>query len=486
MAILLAVAVQPVRGQEHPPRSGGAPHGVADTARAMGMDDMMAGPLGIPRTREGSGTAWLPDSSPMYALHWRAGAWGLMLHGNVFLQYIDEGSERGDEQLGSVNWIMGMARRPLAGGDITLRAMLSAEPITVGECGYPDLLATGEFCADRGPLHDRQHPHDLFMELAALYERALAEDLAFQVYAAPAGEPALGPAAYPHRPSALLNLFAPINHHWHDATHISFGVLTAGLFGRRWKVEGSVFNGREPDDDRYGIDLAPLDSYGGRVWYLPSGQWTLQFSAANLNEAEQHEPGEPRIDVFRVTASAAHHRPVGENGWWASALVWGRNDEDGAPATHGVLLESTLDLDERHVFFGRAEWVGKTGEELALGVQRLDEEVFTIGKLHLGYLRQFAPLGHLLVGVGAGLSLCFVGDRPEPFYGTRFPVGFAIFGNLRLARMGMGAAHPAPHAPEQSAPGAEPGGKPARRHERAQGASATPAGGVPPGRSSVI
>lgn len=260
-------------------------HGArADTARAP----MRVGPLGIPHTREASGTSWLPDFSPMYAFHWRAGRWDLMLHGNAFLYYVDEGSDRGDEDVGSINWVMAMARREVLEGVFSARLMLSAEPATIGECGYPDLLATGEFCDELGFLHDRQHPHDLFMELAAMYERELSERVAIQLYGGLAGEPALGPVGYPHRLSALPNPFAPVTHHWQDATHIVFGVVTAGLFTRNWKLEGSVFNGREPDENRWDLDLDALDSYSGRLWYADE-RWALQLSGARLTEAELHE-----------------------------------------------------------------------------------------------------------------------------------------------------------------------------------------------------
>jgi hypothetical protein len=199
---------------------------MADTMR-MADHAMMTGQLGIPQSREGSGTSWLPDASPMYAVHSQAGPWSLMFHGNVFLQYIDEGGERGESQIGSVNWLMGMAQRPLGGGALALRAMVSAEPFTVGECGFPQLLQSGESCNGE-PLHDRQHPHDLFMELAAKYDRALTDRVGVEVYGGPVAEPALGPTAFPHRPSSMPYPSAPISHHWLDASHISFGSVTGG------------------------------------------------------------------------------------------------------------------------------------------------------------------------------------------------------------------------------------------------------------------
>ena len=402
----------------------------------MRMMQLMQGPLGIPMQREGSGTSWLPDSTRMYAAHRMAGSWLLMLHGNLFAQYISEGGDRGDDQFGSINWIMGMARRKAAGGDLTFRAMMSAEPVTVGECGYPDLLATGESCSGGEPIHDRQHPHDLFMELAAGYERELTPGLAFQLYGGPVGEPAIGPVAYPHRLSAFPNPIAPIGHHWFDATHITFGVATAGLFGRSWKVEGSVFNGREPDEDRYDLDLDRLDSYSGRLWLLPSANWAIQASAGRLTEVEPGRGGEPPGDQTRITASATYHRPLAMQGTWASTAAWGRNVEEDH-STNAFLVETNLNLAERNVFFVRAEAAEKTGEDLVLEDPALSERIFTVSTVGGGYVRQFGPFGSLVASLGARAAVSFVPSDLESFYGFRFPTGFAVFVNLRPRPMSM-------------------------------------------------
>ena len=245
--------------------------------KGMAASDMMTAPLGIPMTRDGSGTSWQPDSSPMAAIHANIGEWQFMLHGVAFLGLDSQGSARGDAQFNSVNWLMGMASHPLGAGVISARVMMSLEPLTVGGFGYPLLLQTGE--SWRGlPLHDRQHPHDLFMETALMYTAPITDDIGAQFYAAPAGEPAFGPVAFPHRVSARSNPLAPIGHHWQDSTHISYGVVTAGVFGRLWKVEGSWFNGREPDENRYNFDLRTPDSFSARLSVNPSSNLSLQAS----------------------------------------------------------------------------------------------------------------------------------------------------------------------------------------------------------------
>ena len=401
------------------------------------------GEQSVPMTRQGSGTAWLPDASPMYAVHRMQGAWELMMHGNSFVQYLEDETPRGTHQVGSINWLMAMARRPAGAGRIGLNAMFSLEPWTIRGCGYPDLLASGERC-DGQAIVDRQHPHDLFMELAASYERPLTRQLAIQIYGGPSGEPALGPVAYPHRVSAFANPLAPISHHWLDATHITFGVVTAGLYGRRWKAEGSVFNGREPDEDRLNVDLGALDSYSGRLWVLPSDRLALQVSAGHLREAESaDEEGGPRPDVDRVTASVTYHRMLENGGVWASTAAWGRNRESGR-STDFVLGETTLTVRDRDSWFGRLEIGKKPAHDLDL--HELND-AFTVAKAQVGYVRFVETGTALRAGVGVTASVGVLPGALRDLYGGRTALGFGLFLTIRPAAMVMSAADP--HAGHQ-------------------------------------
>jgi hypothetical protein len=401
------------------------------------MDMKMVGPLDISMARDGSGTSWLPHATPMYVIHRTLGAWDVMAHGNAFLQYINEPGPRGDDDFGSVHWFMGMAHRHVAGASLMFRAMMSLEPATVGKCGYPDLLATGETCNGK-PLHDRQHPHDLFMELAVQYQREINPRLAYQLYGALAGEPTLGPVAYPHRISATPNPLAPVTHHWLDSTHIAFGVLSAGVYQHRWKVEGSVFNGREPDEDRWGLDLARPDSFAGRIWLLPNDRWALQFSAGHLEEGEEPELGALRVDVDRVTASATYHRRLTATTMSATTVAWGQNLEEER-RTNALLAETALQLDERNSVFGRAELVEKTAHDLAL--EEMADTTFTISKLQAGYVRQFDAVASWVPGVGASLSFGIVPDRLRPVYDGRVSAGFAVFLSVRPSENGATTGH---------------------------------------------
>ena len=340
-------------------------HDSASTHPAQAMDDMaerMAGVLGIPHTRLGSGTSWLPEASPHYGWHIVRGGWSLMVHGIAYAEYDRQLGTRGNDQFGSINWGMLMAMHSLWGGMLHLHGMMSAEPATIGSAGYPLLLQSGE--SYRGEqLHDRQHPHDLFMELSAMYEHPIAQNLALSLYAAPVGEPASGPVAFPHRPSAASDPLAPLGHHWQDATHITYGVLTLGMFSRTWKVEGSIFNGREPDEHRTDIETRRLDSYAARVFYNPTVSWSYSASMAYLASPEVLHPEE---SVHRYSASIMNTRLFGSRGQWSSSIIYGANAVNGAPLANSALAETDLSIDGVNTFFGRAEFVQKSAQDLAV------------------------------------------------------------------------------------------------------------------------
>lgn len=398
---------------------------------AMPSMTMLTRPLGIPMSRMGSGTSWLPDGSPMRAYHFAPEGWMLMVHGDADLYYDHQGTTRGDDQVGSTNWAMIMAMHAVGRGMLHLHGMLSAEPFTVGARGYPLLLQTGE--SYRGiPLRDRQHPHDLFMELSARYEVPVAGNLGLSIYAAPVGEPAIGPVAYMHRPSAQNDPFAPLGHHWEDATHITYGVVTAGVFTRTIQLEGTLFQGREPDDDRYDFDFGALDSYGGRVTVNPTSHWSLAASCGYLKSPEELHPNE---NQHRLGASVLYTRRIARDGDWASALVYGANKHTapGQPSQgfeHSILVESNVQLDDRNSIFGRAEWTQKSAEELVVPAADPGAR-FNVSALVLGYVREVAEYGGASLGLGVRGSLDFLPEGPKAAYGTRTPAGIALYARLR-------------------------------------------------------
>lgn len=389
----------------------------------------MLGPLGISHVRMGSGTSWMPDSSPMHATHAIWGNWIAMIHGVAFAQYDDQDSRRGDRQLGITDWEMLMLMRRVGSGMLHLHGMASLEPATIGPKGYPLLLQTGESYKG-APLHDRQHPHDFVMELAALFQQPVASNLAVELYGGLAGEPALGPVAFMHRPSAQNDPLAPLGHHWQDATHISYGVVTAGLYSREWKLEGSWFNGREPDENRWNLDLRTPDSYSGRVTVNPTGRVSISGWYGFLASPEALHPDE---SLHRYGASVQYGARGVAGGAWGSMLLWGANAHDGQ-VQHSVAAESNLELGMRNAVFARAEYVQKNAEELVLsGVDPARE--FSVGSLVGGYMREIASIPGGTIGIGGRASVNFVPDALEAAYGTRTPEGFDVYVRVRPKRM---------------------------------------------------
>jgi len=398
-------------------------------------------------SRDGSGTAWFPDETPMHGVtrQWRE--WTIAFHGTGFAQFLYEPGNQhrtggaSTHQFSVPNWGMVMGRRMVGRGRVGVRGMISLDPLTIPGCGYLSLLATGETC-DGDTIHDRQHPHDLFMELAADYDRPLRGTTRWQVYGGLAGEPALGPAGFPHRPSAAVNPIAPIGHHWLDATHIVFGVVTAAVYDRRWKAEVSAFNGREPDEHRAGLDLGPLDSIAGRLSFLPTSTIALQVSAGHLQDAELEFESQPRTNVDRLTASATYHRPLARGGSWASTLAVGVNSArelipEGSfdSRTAAWLLETSVTLGERHTFFGRAEAVEKPAHDLH--AHEFPFSIFTVGKLQAGYVRQLLRWKTMDAGLGATASVSFVPQELESRYGGPTASGVGFFLVVRPVGHGM-------------------------------------------------
>ncbi len=386
--------------------------------------------LDLPMNREGSGTAWQPDSTPMYAKGFMLGGWSMMAGELAFGGYDYQGSRRGAGQVFSTNWAMLMAEHELLGGELGARLMMSGEEFTDGGRGYPLLLQSGEEFHGV-PNHDRQHPHDLFMEMAATYAHSITKDLGLELYGGPVGEPALGPVAAPHRESAAADPFAPLGHHWMDSTHVTFGVVTAGIFTRNLKLEASWFNGREPDENRSNFDFRRMDSYSTRLSYNPMPDLSMQVSWGYLKSPEQLDPN---VSVNRITASTTYDRPLASGGNWATTAGWGRNIGSTGKPTDALLLESNLDFDTKNVLFGRAEFVRKTGEDLDFSPAG---QVYNVGAISLGYLRNFDLLNAFVVAPGVMVTTNFIDGRLDSAYHSQTPVGVAAFIRLRPAPMKM-------------------------------------------------
>lgn len=393
-----------------------------------------------------SGTAWEPTQTPQAAWHLRQRhGWELMLHGNLFLFFDQETGPRGVGKAGSMNFLMLMEQHRMGRGSLLLREMFSAEPMTAPHGGFPELFQTGE-TYHGAPLIDRQHPHDVFGELSATYLVPFRDNrLQWFAYGALAGEPALGPVAYIHRASAEELPRAPLGHHLQDSTHISYGVLTSGVIlgsthRAQLKLDASAFNGREPDERRYTIDFAPLDSWSARGSVLLGERWAAQYSFGHLVKPEAFEPG----NTDRQTASVSYSRASGTHEW-VNTLLWGRNRKGFAASPQNSYLVESLLRRRRNAVFTRLELVDK--DELFPPEQTypptqssvtaaLTGRQFRIGAYTFGASHSLIQDDRWNVALGADLTLYSKPQLLDGNYG-RTPVGWQLFVRVRPAGMQM-------------------------------------------------
>jgi len=402
-------------------------HGTPTTEHTAHDHEMQSALGPYPMRREGSGTSWQPDATPMQGLHFTAGDWALMAHGFANVAYDDQTGPRGDTKSFTQSMAMLMANRRAGPGTLGLRAMLSLDP-TMGKSGYPLLFQTGETADGTSPLVDRQHPHDFFMELSTSYSLPLGDNGSVFAYFGLPGEPALGPPAFMHRFSGMRNPEAPLTHHWLDSTHITFGVATIGASRGPVQVEASWFNGREPDQFRWNIETRRFDSWSARLSYNPTKELSMQLSYGDLASPEQLEPD---VRVRRTTASATYHADLADV-QWATTVAYGRNAKTG-PALDtsepAWLIESTWALRDTHAVFARAEQL--TNGELFAHGDPLHGQQFRVRKLSLGYVYDFAKTGPLKWGVGGVVGFLDAPSSLDASYGSH-PRSFMVFLQGRL------------------------------------------------------
>jgi hypothetical protein len=387
----------------------------------------------------GSGTSWAPSSSQMRMWDKISGNWLLMLHFNVFAGVNSQGGPRGVSKLESQNWLMPMAFHKLGKGTLQLRGMFSLEPFTFAPGGSPLLFQTGETYKGQ-PLIDRQHPHDLWMELSAQYTLGLGERGTWYTYFGYPGEPALGPPAFMHRDSASENPSAALAHHLQDSTHISFGVLTTGFTYRWFKLEGSIFNGREPDENRYNFEAHPWNSRSARLTFAPNKNWAMQVSYGFLRRPEASEP---TTDIRRTTASVQYNKPF-NRGNWASAFIWGRNHTSSPGQVHnlnGYTAESTVNFLDKNYLYTRLELVDKNellrASDRALLRLKDDHPSFRIGAYTFGGVRDVWNTRKVSMAIGSDLTFYSKPAVLDRLYGNN-PVSWRLFLRLRPSKMDMG------------------------------------------------
>ena len=468
LALVLALSASVYARSQQPSMPGmdmsEAPKPTPAPAKPMPGMDMMAQPTTLIEsqlTHMSSGTSVEPASTPMFMLMTQRRGWMLMLHGTASIsatqQHAD--SNRGSGKLYSINWIMPMAMRQLGPGgkygQLTLRTMLSLEPATITGQNFPELFQQGE-TAHGKPIVDGQHPHDFFMELAALYDLRLGRHTLLSLYAAPVGDPAIGPTAYPHRMSASESPLAALGHHQQDSTHIALNVFTGGLTYRTLRIEASGFHGAEPTEARWNLQPSPnglaVDSYSSRLTFSPTQNLTGQYSIAHIVSPEALYPGE---DQQRQTASVMYNRPIGAHhdttsmpgmdmatpatGNWSTTLLWGRTKSlhEGSKQ-NSYLLESLLKFHSRNYLWTRIENAGRSNELLLkpgspLPPNFAELPIAHVPAISLGYDRDYRLIPHLLIAPGAQFTTYIT---PTPLVATygKHPFGAVLFLRLRLTQ----------------------------------------------------
>lgn len=381
---------------------------------------------------EMSGTAANPSAWPMPMVQQPLGAWNMSFMAQAFLDDAQQSGPRGGDKLYSTNWFMANTEHKAgANGAFQFQVMLSLEPATITDRRYPLLFQTGETAYGRA-IVDGQHPHDFIMGLGVQYALSIGESTTLEIYAAPVGDPALGPIAYPHRASAMELPQATLAHHLEDSTHISDDVLTAGLAYKKVKLEASGFHGAEPNEFRWNIDYGPIDSWSTRLWFFPSPNWAAQVSIGHLTHPEMLEPG----DQTRSTASVEYSKPL-PGGAWSTSLIWGRTY---STSTHrdlnGYTLESLLPIRRDNFLTGRIELVDK--DELFSDDPLLEAQLdaaygstFRIGAYTIGYTRDIRIFRHMETGIGANIEAYSLPSAIKPYYGQH-PIGANIFLRFRL------------------------------------------------------
>jgi hypothetical protein len=393
--------------------------------------------LSLPMTRNGSGTGWLPDASPMYGAMYHSKKWMYMLHGNLFLRYNNQDfsnkGSRGGEKFDVPNWVMFMGQRKAGrNGLFHFNTMFSLDAAIAGGSGYPLLFQSGEMYKGN-PLVDRQHPHDLFAELSVSYSYRFSKKIDVFAYVGYPGEPALGPVAFMHRPSALYNPDAPISHHWVDATHITFGVATVGVRLGQFKLEGSSFTGREPNEKRFDFDKPKFDSWSGRLSYNPSANWAFQVSHGFLKSPEQLHPGE---DINKTSASAIYSLPLRNDGWINATAVWGQNKVKDHRGENSFLLEGSW-VKRKLAIHGRYEWVEKSTEELVLDENIYGHDaIFPVNLLTVGFNYDLFNVSKMKIAAGSQFTWYSADNKLNSLYGKN-PMAVEVYVRLYPSLMRM-------------------------------------------------
>ena len=357
--------------------------------------------------------------------------WMTMFHGYAFLNFNHQGGPSGGEEFESQNHFMLVSMRRLWGGKVSLLGTFTLEPATVPPEGSRELFQRGETYKGN-LLVDRQHPHDLFVQIGAAWERSLSPSVRVRFSLAPVGEPALGPTAYPHRLSASENPTAPLSHHNHDSTHISADVITGAMTAGPLTVEASGFHGQEPDENRWDIDQGKLDSYSGRLTVSAPAGFRSRSPRVSGRTRRSSSPATRRVRPLRSSWERGD-----PSDFIAATLVTGLNQTDDG-REWGHMLEWTWKFGGKNFFYGRVEKVDRDLYELIHKKQRPEDiprDRVSVEAATLGFVRDLPILALANTGVGADLTFYRFPSSLDPVYGSH-PISFHGFVRVRFGSHG--------------------------------------------------
>ncbi len=374
--------------------------------------------INTPLSMEGSGTSWQPESSSMPFYIINSGGWSYYVRGSVFPRYTNQARRRGRSKFDAPNWFLGQAQTNVGlKSEISFRGILSFERITEGRNGYPLLLQTGS-TIHYVPAADRQHPNDFISELSSTFSTSMSDKSTAFFYIGYPGEPAVGPPAFYLRQSSRYIPDAPIGLQWQDASRVSFGVITLGMTFNKFKIEGSVFNGNRPDENRYGFDKLKLNSYGGRFSYNPISNLALQLSAGKIKD--EFSPG---LNLTRTTASVLYTARLNSSASWASSFIWGENNINITGRQESFLSESNLNFRDFAVY-ARLEFVQKTMGEL--GITENFNQKLWLGEFTAGLDKEFSISNSINFAIGFQGTLYGIPHELSAYYGNH-PASYEVY-----------------------------------------------------------
>ncbi len=343
--------------------------------------------------------------------------WKLHHHTVLTLANSNQSGPRGGEKTFVTGMYMVQASRAInTSTNIKLSLMLSPDPF-MGKAGYPLLLQAGETADGVTPLVDAQHPHDLFMDMSATLTHRFSDDLSGYVKAGWPSEVTFGPTTFMHRASGERLPVAPLTHHWFDSTHVSMGMVAAGVSKGPLTFEATRFTGREPDEKRFDLESPRLDSTAARVTWQMIPNVRAQASWMRQTGPEFISPDE---DVLKLSASIEAH-VAGID----TTFAFGRKQHPGSDhkPNDAWLAEATWPVAPQWYVLGRYERV-RTHE--------LGPDDYWVAKSQLGAMRDFTLTDNAKLGVGLVRQWNDVPTALEASYG---PKRDGLFGFVTLNLM---------------------------------------------------